>query len=65
MKLLQSCFTALALGVAVASALAQPSGDTRAGQSYASRICAECHAVRANEHQSPNKLATPFQDIAE
>jgi len=39
-------------------------GDMAAGRFYARQICAECHAVNANEKQSPVVRATAFRRIA-
>lgn len=38
--------------------------DIAAGQAYAEKICAECHAVLADEDFSPLMDATPFQEVA-
>ena len=39
--------------------------DIAAGKAYAEDVCAQCHAVLANDDASPNLAATPFQQIAE
>lgn len=40
-------------------------GDAKAGSTYAEKICAECHAVRAGARTSPNDRAPAFQSVAE
>lgn len=39
--------------------------DIAAGKAYAEEVCAQCHAVLANEEVSPHIDATPFQQVAE
>lgn len=46
-----------------ASLTAEPSPAER-GRTFATRICAECHAVADGEPASPNFSATPFETIA-
>jgi mono/diheme cytochrome c family protein len=38
--------------------------DVRQGRELARQICADCHAVRPAEVQSPNRSAPSFEDIA-
>ena len=38
--------------------------DIAAGKAYATEICAECHAIRQSEDNSPLLEATPFQQVA-
>jgi len=42
----------------------QDLGDTKAGFTYASQICAECHAVQKGARVSPNTKAPAFQVVA-
>jgi mono/diheme cytochrome c family protein len=39
--------------------------DIAAGQAYAEKICAACHAVLANENMSPLAEAPTFQSVAD
>ena len=45
-------------------AVAQELGNSERGLEYAERMCAECHAVRAGQTQSPDLKATAFQTVA-
>lgn len=45
-------------------ASAQEVGDARAGRSFALTHCAECHAVKENDEQSPNRNAPSFASVA-
>jgi hypothetical protein len=56
-------------GLAAATApsgilLAQEVGSPRAGFDIARNICAQCHAVRPAELNSPNSRAPSFESIA-
>jgi mono/diheme cytochrome c family protein len=55
---------ALLLSSAVGSALCQEVGDPVRGADYAALNCAECHAVEADDMDSPDPEAPPFQAIA-
>ncbi|MEQ1611663.1 MAG: hypothetical protein ABL904_02840, partial [Hyphomicrobiaceae bacterium] len=57
-------FLALLASALVATGRAQELGDARAGQAYAQKICAECHAVLGSEEASPVARATPFKTVA-
>lgn len=46
------------------SANAQEPGDPRAGFAFARANCAECHAVRDTEKESPNPKAPTFASVA-
>lgn len=46
------------------SANAQEPGDARAGLSFAKKNCAECHAIRQGETESPNPEAPSFDSVA-
>jgi cytochrome c len=46
------------------AAVAQEAGEPARGLRVALRLCAECHAVRRNEQQSPKLTAPPFTRIA-
>jgi mono/diheme cytochrome c family protein len=39
--------------------------DIAAGQAYAEKVCAACHAVLANENMSPLAEAPTFQSVAD
>jgi mono/diheme cytochrome c family protein len=39
-------------------------GSAEAGLEYARTVCAECHAIGANDYDSPNAKAPPFAKIA-
>lgn len=59
----------LALSVLIAAhaatpALAADADDAAMGRELAARICADCHAVRPAEVQSPRQDAPSFEDIA-
>src|SRR3954463_11894592 len=43
---------------------AQDDGDARRGQTFAQRVCAQCHAVRRSQISSPNPDAPTFPVIA-
>lgn len=49
---------------AAAPALAADADDVAMGRELATRICADCHAVRPAEVQSPRQSAPSFEDIA-
>jgi mono/diheme cytochrome c family protein len=55
--------TALMLGIASPASAQDP--DIAAGKAYAEDVCAQCHAVLANDDASPHVAATSFQQIAE
>ncbi len=59
-------FALIAISAAAASyaARAQEAGDPSKGLAYASRVCAQCHAVREGDELSPNPEAPSFGDIA-
>lgn len=44
---------------------AQDDGDVRRGQVFAQRVCAQCHAVRRSQIDSPNPDAPTFPVIAQ
>jgi mono/diheme cytochrome c family protein len=50
--------------VSVNSGSAQDA-DIAAGEAYAERVCAACHAVLANENMSPLPQAPTFQSVAD
>jgi mono/diheme cytochrome c family protein len=56
--------TSVAAALTAQSAMAQDPGDVRAGHVFASRHCAECHAVLSGSDKSPNTNAPPFAKIA-
>jgi mono/diheme cytochrome c family protein len=39
--------------------------DIAAGQAYATKVCAACHAVLVNENMSPLAEAPTFQSVAD
>ena len=39
--------------------------DIAAGEAYAEKVCAACHAVLANENMSPLPQAPTFQSVAD
>lgn len=49
----------------VVSGNAQELGDPKRGHAYVSRVCAECHAVLADDANSRNPRATPFSVFAQ
>lgn len=56
---------ACAVVAAASPALAQNADPRRgAGQAFAQRVCAECHAVLATERRSPRADAASFHAIA-
>lgn len=57
-------FLALLASALVATGRAQDLGDARAGQVYAQKVCAECHAVLGSQDASPVARATPFKVVA-
>jgi mono/diheme cytochrome c family protein len=61
-----TCFLlALTLPLATSQGQAQGIVGQSAGQALAQRICAECHAVRRGEEQSPIRGAPTFERIAD
>jgi mono/diheme cytochrome c family protein len=46
------------------SAEANGEGDAQSGFAYAQDVCAECHAVKKGERQSPHAQAPSFTTIA-
>jgi mono/diheme cytochrome c family protein len=50
---------------AMACGYVQDDGDARRGQVFAQRVCAQCHAVRRSQINSPNPDAPTFPVIAE
>lgn len=47
-----------------APAASQQIGDEENGRMFASDVCAQCHAVRADEKNSPLPSAPRFEDVA-
>lgn len=45
-------------------AYAQEPGNAQAGYAFAQRNCAECHAVRRGQTESPNQDAPSFESVA-
>jgi mono/diheme cytochrome c family protein len=56
--------TALASLSMLLAAGAADADDVRRGRDLARQICADCHAVRPAEVNSPNRNAPSFEDIA-
>ena len=54
----------LILAALLQPATAQELGDARNGLTYASQVCAECHAVRVDQTASPNARAPRFEAVA-
>jgi mono/diheme cytochrome c family protein len=54
----------MALVTAANYAVAQEMGDAKMGFAFAERVCAECHAVRAGEINSPHAQVPSFQSVA-
>jgi len=54
----------LACGSTTTHVAAQAIGQPSRGLAVGERLCAQCHAVRKGESQSPNASAPPFQVIA-
>jgi len=55
---------AFALAYGAQPLAAQERGDASAGFSFASEVCAQCHAVRKGDANSPNEKAPPFAAVA-
>jgi cytochrome c len=51
--------------MSVTAGHAQDDGDVRRGQALAQRVCAQCHAVRKSQIDSPNPDAPTFPVIAQ
>jgi mono/diheme cytochrome c family protein len=60
----RTLLASLALSAAACPAIAADTDDVRLGRELARQICADCHAVRPAEVQSPNRNAPSFEDIA-
>jgi cytochrome c len=56
--------TVIASAVAAGCATAQEVGEPNRGLELAQRLCAQCHAVRKDQLQSPNAQAPRFQVVA-
>jgi mono/diheme cytochrome c family protein len=54
----------LAAIAAIAPLQAQDSGDTRHGLVLARQVCSDCHAIQAEQLQSPNPRAPTFPQLA-
>jgi mono/diheme cytochrome c family protein len=63
MKALMVLATAMALGVGGGAAAQE--ADIDAGAAYAKQVCAACHAMLANQENSPLLEAPPFQEVAD
>lgn len=61
---LRQLLVGIAFMTAANCAAAQEMGDAKEGLAFAGRVCAECHAVRAGETQSPHAQAPSFQTVA-
>jgi mono/diheme cytochrome c family protein len=56
--------TVIAFAVAAGCVMAQEIGEPSRGLELVQRLCAQCHAVRKDQLQSPNQEAPRFQVIA-
>jgi mono/diheme cytochrome c family protein len=45
-------------------AVAQQPGNAARGAKLAASVCAQCHAVRADQSRSPNPMAPGFANVA-
>lgn len=54
----------LVASLAAAPLQAQESGDPARGLALAGQVCADCHAIRAQQLQSPNPRAPTFLELA-
>lgn len=63
-RTLRTAMITALLAAISAPAFAADADSIRNGREIARTICAECHAVRPAELQSPNKDAPSFEDIA-
>jgi len=50
--------------LAPSAARAQEAGDPQRGLSLARQVCAECHAIEAQQLRSPNPRAPTFPELA-
>ena len=57
-------FAGTACALAANHAVAQEMGDAKRGLAFAERVCAECHAVRARQINSPHSQVPSFQSVA-
>ena len=57
-------FALLFFTAAFSCAARADEGSVEAGLAYARSICSECHAIRGDDHLSPNPKAPPFVKIA-
>ncbi|MDT3684488.1 MAG: cytochrome c [Pseudorhodoplanes sp.] len=60
----KALFSLSAMLAATLPAIAADADDVRSGRELVRQICAECHAVRPAEVESPNRRAPSFEDIA-
>jgi len=56
--------TVIASAVSAGCATAQEVGEPSRGLELTQRLCAQCHAIRKDQLQSPNEQAPRFQVIA-
>ena len=61
MKLLPVVIAAI---VAISSQSAAQRGNPGRGAKLAASVCAQCHAVRADQSRSPNPMAPSFANVA-
>jgi mono/diheme cytochrome c family protein len=54
----------VSLGFFTAATIAAHAQDTRHGLALARQVCAECHAVQAQELKSPNPKSPTFPELA-
>ena len=64
MKAKIAWLVSLALMALSSTVDAQDFGNAKAGQVYAERVCAECHAVGPERAGSPHTRAPSFVDVA-
>ena len=64
MQVTRLMLAAVALTIAASQARSQELGDLQKGRGVAQRVCAECHAVQAEDARSPNSNAPRFAAIA-
>src|SRR5262245_14997306 len=64
MRLANYLIIAFAVACGSQQVAAQARGDASAGFSFASEVCAQCHAVRKGDDKSPNEKAPPFAAVA-
>lgn len=64
MKSIVTAAVGIAFALIAVEASAQDMGDAKKGGDFARMVCAECHAVNADQTRSPNAKAPAFAAVS-